>query len=117
MDPLDPSIFADQDMEDTMTWLATLPRPTTGAELFSRYCSFCHGASGKGGDTEYATAYHSAPFSRQDLTSFTAYVQAGHVMESGTAIAPSERRKYMPPFASVLSASEISLIFSWAKAQ
>ena len=121
-DPREMDAFATGEVSDAnlqliIGWLQGFPQPTAGVDLFTRNCSFCHGSTGKGGTTEYASPYHSAPFDRQDLASFTAYVKAGHTSEAGSTIDPSDRRTYMPPFAGVLTDAEIGLIFEWASAQ
>jgi len=121
-DPLEMDAFASDevsaaDLDEIVAWLQAFPPSSTGAELFADHCAFCHGADGRGGDSEYATAYHSAPFVRQDLLGFTNYVKAGHTREDGVVIEPSERRKYMPPFFAVLTDEQIELIYEWSEGQ
>ena len=111
------TIVTDADLAEIVTWLQSFPRPTTGAELFAQNCAYCHGADGKGGETQYASAFHSAPFSNLNVTSFTTFVEQGHTSEGGQPIGPEERREYMPPFAGVLTTEEIALIYTWASAQ
>jgi mono/diheme cytochrome c family protein len=111
------AMVSDAQIDEIVTWLQSFPAAATGAELFAQHCSFCHGVSGKGGATEYASAFHSAPFPTQTLASFTTYVKAGHTSENGLTVAPSQRRKYMPPFATLLTDNQLSLMFTWAKAQ
>lgn len=114
----DTNTLSDADLDAIIAWLDEPPHPTSGAELFADFCANCHGADGRGGGMAvngfvdaYATSFHSAPFCRQgagDEAGFTAFVNAG-----STAEPPSERRKYMPAFAGVLTAGEISAIWDW----
>jgi mono/diheme cytochrome c family protein len=113
----DETIVTDEELLELVAWLQDFPAGTTGAELFAQHCSFCHGDDGRGGDLEYATAYHSAPFVRLDLAGFTDYVKSGHTSENGVEIEPSERRKYMPPFDSLLTDAEIALLYAWTQGQ
>jgi mono/diheme cytochrome c family protein len=113
----DTMLVTDADVTGITAWLQAMPAATTGQALFTQHCSFCHGANGKGGATEYATAFHSAPFVRQTQATFRAYVKAGHTSENGVTIAPSDRRGYMPPFANLLTDAQLDLIFAWAQAQ
>jgi len=119
-DPLEMDAFpsaevSDADIDEIVAWLQAFPPRESGAELFADHCAYCHGDDGRGGDLQYSTAYHSAPFVRQDLAGFTNYVRAGHTSEDGVTIEPSERRKYMPPFHAVLTTAQIKLIFEWTE--
>jgi mono/diheme cytochrome c family protein len=116
MAPFTPALIADPDLDALFAWLSARPQPTTGAELFADYCSYCHGPDGRGGDKTiaYASAYHSAPFRRQGAE-FRDYVRKGHLVDDmGMAVPVSARHEYMPAFApEQLSDAEIKLIEAW----
>lgn len=115
--------LSNMELNDILAWLSAKPKPTTGAELFADHCAYCHGASGKGGDTEYVSPYHSAPFSQSGnvptSAAFLQYVRKGHVVDDeGKTIQPSQRREFMPPFPpEMLTDAELQLIETWARAQ
>ena len=117
MDTFTAEMLPDSEVAIIEEFLHSFPKPTTGAGLFAENCAYCHGANGKGGEQEYASAFHSAPFAMLDLAKFTTAVQQGHTTEGGQPIGPEDRREYMPPFQNVLSTEEISLIWDWASAQ
>ena len=120
MDAFDTTLVSDTDLEAIYDWLGGMPRPTTGAELFADYCSYCHGSDGRGGDKTiaYASAYHSAPY-RRSGQEFLDYVRAGHVKDDQGVVVPvSDRHAYMPPFSpQELTDQEIQLIEAWLPKQ
>jgi mono/diheme cytochrome c family protein len=120
MDAFDAGTVSDADLEAIYAWLSAMPQPTTGAELFADYCSFCHGADGRGGDktVAYASAYHSAPYRRVGQE-FLAYVRAGHVVDDkGVTVPVTDRHAYMPGFPpEMLTDQEIQLIEAWLPRQ
>lgn len=117
-----PDIVTDEILDEIVTWLADMPQPATGQELFADYCSFCHGMTG-GTNIDYVTAYHNLPFLQSGVTDtlpeFITYVRAGHVVDAmGIPVPPSERREWMPPFGpDVLTDEELTLIEAWARQQ
>jgi len=117
MDAFTAEMLPDSEVAIIEEFLHSFPKPTTGQALFAENCAYCHGDDGKGGETEYASAFHSAPFASKNLSTFTTTVQQGHTTEGGQPIGPEDRREYMPPFQNVLSTEEISLIWDWASAQ
>jgi mono/diheme cytochrome c family protein len=117
MDAFGADILPDSEVAIIEEFLHSFPKPTTGAALFAENCAYCHGDDGKGGETEYASAFHSAPFMSKNLSTFTTFVQQGHTTEGAMSIGPEDRREYMPPFQDVLTPEEISLIWDWASAQ
>ncbi len=116
MPAFDDTLISDTDKEAIFDWLGAMPQPTTGATLFADYCSYCHGADGRGGaaTVAYASAYHSAPFRRKGVD-FRNYVRAGHLVDDkGVPVPVSERHAYMPAFSpALLSDAEIAQIESW----
>ena len=116
MRAFDDTVISDADLAAIFDWLSAMPQPTTGGTLFADYCSYCHGADGRGGvaTVAYASAYHSAPFRRKGVE-FRNYVRAGHLVDDkGVPVPVSERHAYMPAFApELLSDAEIAQIEGW----
>jgi mono/diheme cytochrome c family protein len=115
MDPVTTAMISDTILNDIYTWLNGFPKPTTGAELFADYCSYCHGPEGRGGNVQgYAKESHSAPFEKQGAE-FLAAVRSGHIVSGGGgSVDVSNRTEWMPPFpATVLTDAEIGLIEAW----
>jgi mono/diheme cytochrome c family protein len=77
----------------------TLPKPTTGAALYTDYCANCHSATGTGG-----TAGHNAK--GQPLSKALSMVRGGHSLTQF-----SVRNGYMPKWStSELTDAEVGLI-------
>jgi mono/diheme cytochrome c family protein len=116
MPALGDTLVSDADLNAIFAWLGAMPQPTTGGALFADYCSYCHGADGRGGvaTVAYASAYHSAPFRRKGVE-FRDYVRAGHLVDDqGVPVPVSERHAYMPAFGpELLSDAEIAQIEGW----
>jgi mono/diheme cytochrome c family protein len=115
MRPVTTAMISDAILNDIYTWLNAFPKPTTGAELFADYCSYCHGPDGRGGTVQgYASTTHSAPYDDTGAE-FLEHVRAGHVRSgAGADIDVSERNEWMPPFpATVLTDAEVALIEAW----
>ena len=49
MDPFDTASLTDVELTSVLEWLGSAPKPTTGADLYGRYCINCHGANGRSG--------------------------------------------------------------------
>jgi mono/diheme cytochrome c family protein len=115
MKPVTQAMISDAILGEIYTWLNSFPKPTTGAELFADYCSYCHAPDGRGGTMNgYASATHSAPFEEMG-SGFLQKVRDGHVRSgAGGTVPVSNRTEWMPPFpATVLTDQEISLIEAW----
>jgi mono/diheme cytochrome c family protein len=79
-----------------------IPKPTTGAALYTDYCANCHGATGVGG-----TAAHNAK--GQPLSKALMMVRSGHSLTQF-----SSRNTYMPKWsATELSDAEVGLIVTY----
>lgn len=98
MVPFPADMVPDADVFQIHAWLAALPRPTTGQELYLDFCGNCHGPAGGGG---------SVPVKAQGLPA-TTLVQT---VRAGAGVDPGVRRDYMPAFsATELTDAELSLI-------
>jgi mono/diheme cytochrome c family protein len=117
MDAVGPELVSDAILDDIFEWLWSFPKPTTGAELYADFCSYCHGADGRGGTTmqTYASAYHSAPFIRKQGSDFLTYLRMGHLMDDmGNPVEVMDRNAWMPPVTTMeLTDQEIALIQAW----
>jgi mono/diheme cytochrome c family protein len=102
------SALSDADLTAITAWLDGLPKPTTGDALYADYCSSCHGP---GGDIPTFTYYvkSSAPVQGADLAAFRTTVKQG--LTANRQI--DERSRYMPPFGSLLTDAEITLVARW----
>jgi mono/diheme cytochrome c family protein len=97
-----PETISDAQLQGIFTFLASPPKPTTGAALYKDYCENCHGSDGKGGVT-------MRDISAQPVAKFLTDSRAGH--HPGEF---SNRREYMPKWtAAELSDAEIRLIFTY----
>jgi len=119
MDAVDQAMMSDAILDQIFAWLSAMPKPTTGAELFADYCSYCHGLDGRGGGATvaYVAANHSSPY---DFTAgqFLQHVRDGHLSEGGRPVNASNRTTWMPPFpASVLTDQEVALIEAYLPKQ
>jgi cytochrome c553 len=115
MRPVTTAMISDTILNDIYTWLNSFPKPTTGAELFADYCSYCHGPDGRGGSVQgYAKEAHSAPFEKMGAE-FLEHVRSGHIVSgAGAAIPVSDRGEWMPPIpATVVTDAEVALIEAW----
>jgi len=114
MPPVTTAMISDPILDEIYTWLNSFPKPTTGAELYADYCSYCHGADGRGGLTQgYVNASHSAPYDETGA-GFLQHVRDGHLREGASPVDASDRNTWMPPFpASVLTDQEVALIEAW----
>ena len=95
-------LLSDADLQSILTFLASFPKPTTGAGLFRDYCANCHGADAMGGVT-------MRPIATEPMSAFPMNVRSGH--HPGEF---SNRRDFMPKWtAAQLSDAEIQLIFTY----
>jgi mono/diheme cytochrome c family protein len=95
-----PDVLPDAQLQGIFAFLASRPKPTTGAGLYKDYCENCHGADGKGGVT-------MRDISAAPVADFISDSRAGH--HPGEF---SNRREYMPKWtAAELSDAELRLIF------
>jgi mono/diheme cytochrome c family protein len=90
---------SDADLTAIITWLGSLPKPTTGAGLYKDFCGNCHGPQmGTGGSVPYTVTGLSAA----EVTS---------KVRGGVGTDPSKRNQFMPKFdATVLTDAELMLI-------
>ncbi len=51
MDAYPEEFLPESTLDEIMDFLAATPKPTTGPELFQRFCGNCHGADARGGRT------------------------------------------------------------------
>ena len=49
MDAFDTDALTDEELGMVLTYLQSAPHPTTGADLYGRYCINCHGKDGRSG--------------------------------------------------------------------
>lgn len=49
MDAWDTTKLSDAQLEAILDWLGSAPKPTTGHDLYVRYCNNCHGTNGRSG--------------------------------------------------------------------
>jgi mono/diheme cytochrome c family protein len=104
MDPFDTTDLTDDQLTKVLTFLQSAPHPTTGADLYGRYCINCHGKDGRSGRvrinivshvlelqlkvryghggtnygarTSYMPAWPATEISDADLTALRTYVQS-----------------------------------------
>lgn len=91
--------ISDADLDGVITWLNTMPKPTTGQGLYKAMCGNCHGPSAPTGG--------SAPVSIQGKSKadVAMYVRNGN----GTDF--KNRKEYMPKFdTTLLTDAELGLI-------
>jgi hypothetical protein len=97
-----PEVLPDTQLQGIFTFLASRPKPTTGAGLYKDYCENCHGSNAQGGVT-------MRPIANEPVNVFITDTRAGH--HPGEF---SNRREYMPKWtAAELSDAEIRLIFMY----
>jgi mono/diheme cytochrome c family protein len=92
------TMISDADVSALQAWLAGLPKPTSGGELYRDFCGNCHGPMGGGG---------SVPVKVTGLATATLIQK----VRSGAGTDPAQRGAYMPPeSAAELSDAELGLI-------
>lgn len=79
-----------------------------GTEIYSRYCTACHGAGGKG-DGIAAAAFNPKP------ADFTAESFQTSRTDAELATVIAEGKKQMPPFGEQLSAEEIDAVVAYLR--
>lgn len=93
--------LSDKQLTEMLTWLKSIPKPTTGKGLFNVYCANCHGADGRGGVSGEAVRGKN----------YLAIVRFGH---GGTNY--SNRRSYMPAWsASEITDAEVALMQAYGR--
>ena len=83
MDPFQVADLTDAELTAILAWLDSAPQPTTGQELYVRYCQNCHGANGRTGRVAKNIV--------REVTNLPSEVRFGH---GGTNYAA--RYDYMP---------------------
>lgn len=103
----DTTALPDETLKGIFDWLSTpnLPKPTTGAALYTDYCGNCHGVGGTGGP-----AGHNAK--GEPLSKALSMVRNGHSLTQF-----SSRTGYMPKWTQEeLTDAEVGLIVDSLKA-
>jgi mono/diheme cytochrome c family protein len=96
--PFPATTISDADVSAIQAWLAGLPKPQSGAELYRDFCGNCHGPMGGGG---------SVPVK---VTGFATAALVERVRD-GAGLDPSQRGMHMPYTNSAdLSDAELGLI-------
>lgn len=83
MDPFQVADLSDAQLTAILGWLDAAPKPTTGKDLYTRYCQNCHGANGRTGRVAKNIV--------REVGNLASEVRFGH---GGTAY--SARYDYMP---------------------
>jgi mono/diheme cytochrome c family protein len=98
MDAYPEEFLSEATLDAIMDFLAATPKPTTGPELFRRFCGNCHGATARGGRTG------------QDITEELDKVSE-QVREGNGGTNYGSRTKYMPRWSTAeLTDAEVGLI-------
>jgi mono/diheme cytochrome c family protein len=102
------------ELEAIRVWSDALPRATDGQALYVDFCAYCHGPTVPNAVNDPVNhprgAYYAKPgitMADLDWASFATHVRSG----VNPTLDPSHRRRYMPPFDTVLLPdAELSLI-------
>jgi ubiquinol-cytochrome c reductase cytochrome c subunit len=98
MDPFDTTKLSDEQLSAILGWLSSAPKPTTGPELYVRFCQNCHGANARSGRVGKNIT--------SELSNLSKIVRFGH---GGTNYAA--RTDYMPAFsADVLTDADLTTL-------
>jgi mono/diheme cytochrome c family protein len=101
MDAFDTTKLSDEELTAVLDLLTTAPHPTTGPDLYKRYCQNCHGTNGRTGRAGQDIVRH--------LSEITQKVRFGH---GGTQY--SSRTSYMPAWPSTeISDADIAMLESY----
>jgi mono/diheme cytochrome c family protein len=104
MDPFGTDALSDQELAMILEWLGTAPHPTTGAELYGRYCVNCHGADGRSGRVKINIV--------REASGVASRIRFGH---GGTNYA--SRTSYMPAWsATEITDADVQLLRSYVSA-
>jgi mono/diheme cytochrome c family protein len=90
MSPFAVTALSDADMQAILTWVDSMPKPTTPEGLYKDFCGNCHGPSNPTGG---AVAVNIKGIKKGLVT---AYVRSGNGMD------PMQRGEYMPAFDTTL---------------
>lgn len=101
MDAFDATKLSDEELTAVLDYLSAAPHPTTGTDLYDRYCQNCHGANGRSGRVGKDIVRELAEISQK--------IRFGH---GGSQYA--SRTSYMPSWpATEISDSDIALLKSY----
>jgi mono/diheme cytochrome c family protein len=103
MEPIEPDVLSDAQLETIWDWLDEPPQPTTGEGLYLDYCGNCHGADGLGGPT------------MRPITNELGELEA--ITRDGAHLGEFEnRREYMPAYSTMeLTDAEVDLIYDYVE--
>jgi len=95
----DMNLLPDADMMGIVTWLGSLPRPTTPAGLYKDFCGNCHGPMTPSGG--------AVPVSIANET----IMNVQQKVRMGVGTDPAMRNNYMPAFSTTdLTDAELTMI-------
>lgn len=98
MDAFDTAKLSDAQLTAILDWLGSAPKPTTGADLYTRFCNNCHGATATGGRVGKNI--------KREINNMNQIVRAGH---GGTNY--GARTSYMPAWsADTLTDADLNLL-------
>lgn len=104
MKPFDTAALSDGEVAAILDFLAMAEKPTTGPELYGRFCQNCHGATGRAGRVGKNIV--------REVNNMSSIVRSGH---GGTSY--GSRTSYMPAFSKdALTDAELALIKSYVQA-
>lgn len=98
---------SDEQLTAIIDWLRSAEKPTTGAELYERFCTHCHGADAKSGRVGKNVAKEAG----EGANEIREHVRQGH---GGTDY--GDRKEYMPAWpVSELTNPEVDAIAAYLK--
>jgi mono/diheme cytochrome c family protein len=98
-DPKPENALSDAELTEIVTWLESLPKPTTGQLLYQDFCGNCHGPTMPSGG--------AVPYKVSGLPNMA----VAATVRAGVGADPAVRNGYMPKFdATVLTDAELGLI-------
>ena len=101
MDAWDTTKLSDEELNAVLDWLSSAPKPTTGPELYGRFCINCHGANARSGRVGKNIV--------SEVGELTIKVRYGH---GGTLY--GARTSYMPAWGTdVLTDADLSVLRSY----
>lgn len=90
--------LSEKQLTEIMTWLQSMPKPTTGGDLYVTYCQNCHGANGISGPAGINL--------KREINNFSKVIRSG---KGGTNY--GNRKDYMPSWkSSEITDAEIKLM-------
>ena len=103
MAPFDTAALTDGEVSAILDFLAMAPKPTTGPELYGRFCQNCHGETGRAGRVGKNIV--------REVANMNSIVRQGH---GGTSY--GARTSYMPKWtATEITRAELALIKSYVQ--